>query len=93
MKSALLLCVTLLPWAVGAQQAVPSIGTRKSLDSVVLDSIVLDAIHDKQIPGAVILVGHNGQVVYRKALGERSLEPHREPMTLDTIFDIASLTK
>jgi uncharacterized protein YbbC (DUF1343 family)/CubicO group peptidase (beta-lactamase class C family) len=60
---------------------------------VVLDSIVLEAIHDHQIPGAVLLVGHNGQVVYRKAFGNRALEPRREPMTVDTIFDIASLTK
>ena len=44
-------------------------------------------------PGAVLLVGHNGQVVYRKAFGFRELEPAREPMTLDTIFDMASLTK
>ncbi len=58
-----------------------------------LDSIVADAIHEQQIPGAVVVVGHNGQVVYRKAFGERALEPHREAMTLDTIFDIASLTK
>ena len=59
----------------------------------VLDSIVLDAIHDREIPGAVLLVGHDGQVVYRKAFGNRALEPRREPMTVDTIFDIASLTK
>jgi len=59
----------------------------------VLDAIVLDAIHDHQIPGAVLLVGHNGQVVYRKAFGNRALEPRRESMTADTIFDIASLTK
>jgi uncharacterized protein YbbC (DUF1343 family)/CubicO group peptidase (beta-lactamase class C family) len=59
----------------------------------VLDSIVLDAIHDGQMPGAVLLVGHNGQVIYRKAFGNRALEPRREPMTADTIFDIASLTK
>ena len=59
----------------------------------VLDSIVLDAIHEKQIPGEVLLVGHNGQVIYRKAFGNRALEPRREPMTPDTIFDIASLTK
>ena len=59
----------------------------------VLDPIILDAIHDHQIPGAVLLVGHNGQVVYRKAFGNRALEPRREPMTVDTIFDLASLTK
>jgi uncharacterized protein YbbC (DUF1343 family)/CubicO group peptidase (beta-lactamase class C family) len=59
----------------------------------VLDAIVLDAIHDGQIPGAVLLVGHDGHVIYRKAFGNRGLEPRREPMTVDTIFDIASLTK
>ena len=59
----------------------------------VIDSIVQDAIRDGQIPGAVVLVWHDGQVIYRKAFGHRALEPRREPMTLDTIFDIASLTK
>ena len=58
-----------------------------------LDSVVQDAIHDGQVPGAVLLVWHNGQVVYRKAFGHRALEPRREAMTVDTIFDIASLTK
>jgi len=59
----------------------------------VVDSIVQEAIRDQQVPGAVVLVGHDGQVIYRKAFGERSLEPRREPMTVDTIFDLASLTK
>ena len=67
--------------------------TANSPNLAVLDSIVLDAIHDRQIPGAVLLVGHDGKVIYRKAFGNRSLEPRREPMTADTIFDIASLTK
>jgi uncharacterized protein YbbC (DUF1343 family)/CubicO group peptidase (beta-lactamase class C family) len=62
-------------------------------DLGVLDAIVRDAIHDEQIPGAVLLVWHNGQVVYRKAFGNRAVEPRREAMTVDTIFDIASLTK
>jgi uncharacterized protein YbbC (DUF1343 family)/CubicO group peptidase (beta-lactamase class C family) len=59
----------------------------------VLDRIIDKAIADHQIPGAVLLVSHNGEIVYRKAFGNRSLDPHRDPMTLDTIFDIASLTK
>jgi uncharacterized protein YbbC (DUF1343 family) len=59
----------------------------------VVDSIVTDAIREGQIPGAVVLIWHNGQIVYHKALGHRALEPRREPMTLDTVFDIASLTK
>jgi uncharacterized protein YbbC (DUF1343 family)/CubicO group peptidase (beta-lactamase class C family) len=67
--------------------------TTQVVDSRVLDSIVEDAIRQGQVPGAVLLVWHNGQVVYRKAYGNRSLEPMRSAMTVDTIFDIASLTK
>jgi uncharacterized protein YbbC (DUF1343 family)/CubicO group peptidase (beta-lactamase class C family) len=65
------------------------------LDSrlAVLDPILNDAIAQGQIPGAVLIVGHDGQVVYRKAYGSRAIEPRRETMTLDTIFDCASLTK
>ncbi|HTD43771.1 MAG TPA: exo-beta-N-acetylmuramidase NamZ domain-containing protein [Bryobacteraceae bacterium] len=58
-----------------------------------VDSIIQQAVADGNIPGAVLVVGHNGAVVYRKAYGNRALEPRREPMTLDTVFDLASLTK
>jgi len=59
----------------------------------VLDSIVQTSIQNHEMPGAVLLVGHDGKVMYRKAFGNRSLEPKIEPMTVDTIFDMASLTK
>ncbi len=58
-----------------------------------LDRTIATAISEKRIPGAVLVVGHDGKVVYRKAYGNRSLEPKVEAMTLDTIFDCASLTK
>ncbi len=58
-----------------------------------VDAVIQQAIHDGNIPGAVLLVGHDGHVIYRKAYGNRALEPRREPMALDTIFDLASLTK
>ena len=69
--------------------------SQTSLDSrlAVLDPIVNEAIAQRQIPGAVVIIGHDGQVVYRKAYGSRALEPRREPMTVDTVFDCASLTK
>ncbi len=51
------------------------------------------AVQEGLIPGGVVLIGHDGHVVYQKAYGSRALIPHREPMTLDTIFDAASLTK
>jgi uncharacterized protein YbbC (DUF1343 family)/CubicO group peptidase (beta-lactamase class C family) len=65
----------------------------ESQSLAVLDPIVQAAIRNHEVPGAVLLVGHDGQVVYRKAFGNRSLEPARTPMTVDTIFDVASLTK
>jgi CubicO group peptidase (beta-lactamase class C family) len=58
-----------------------------------LDAVINQAVRDDKIPGAVLLVGHHDQIVYRKAYGFRALERAREPMTVDTIFDIASLTK
>src|SRR5580700_4064186 len=58
-----------------------------------VDEVIQKAIADRNIPGAVLIVGHDGAVIYRKAYGERSLDPHHEPMMLDTIFDLASLTK
>jgi uncharacterized protein YbbC (DUF1343 family)/CubicO group peptidase (beta-lactamase class C family) len=58
-----------------------------------VDSVIADAIRQKQVPGAVLVVGHDGKVIYRKAYGERSLEPEHEAMTADTVFDMASLTK
>ncbi|MDM7923074.1 MAG: DUF1343 domain-containing protein, partial [Pyrinomonadaceae bacterium] len=42
---------------------------------------------------AVVIVGRKGKIVYRKAFGNRSLVPTVEKMTVDTIFDVASLTK
>ncbi len=61
--------------------------------SSALDEIIQQAIALDQIPGAVLLVAHQGQILHRKAYGARALEPAREEMTLDTIFDVASLTK
>src|SRR5438445_7136336 len=58
-----------------------------------IDAIINEAVQNGLIPGAVVTIGHNGQVIYRQAYGSRSLIPKREPMTIDTIFDAASLTK
>src|SRR5207248_2637125 len=43
--------------------------------------------------GCGVAVLHEGKVVYRQAFGRRTVEPAAEPMTVDTIFDLASLTK
>lgn len=76
-----------------AQEVADAHGTQSTRLAAVLDPVMEKAVADGNMPGGVLLVGHNGHVVYRKAFGMRSLEPRREPMTLDTIFDMASLTK
>ena len=58
-----------------------------------IDEAVLASIERKETPGAVVLVARKGRIVYRKAFGARAIEPKREAMTIDTIFDLASLTK
>ncbi|CDO05792.1 serine hydrolase [Mycolicibacterium cosmeticum] len=64
--------------------------------------VVNDAVTAHRMPGAVLQIGHAGTVVFRQAFGWRRLpdEPGLdgtpapgEPMTADTIFDLASLTK
>jgi uncharacterized protein YbbC (DUF1343 family)/CubicO group peptidase (beta-lactamase class C family) len=58
-----------------------------------MDEIINAEIAKKQLPGAVIVAGRKGKVVWRRAYGNRAIEPAPEQMTADTIFDIASLTK
>ncbi|MDX1883272.1 serine hydrolase domain-containing protein [Mycolicibacterium sp. 120270] len=73
-----------------------------SYDFSAVSTLIDDAIAANELPGAVVQIGHGGKVMFRKAYGERKLasEPGldggpapAEPMTEDTIFDTASLTK
>jgi uncharacterized protein YbbC (DUF1343 family)/CubicO group peptidase (beta-lactamase class C family) len=57
-----------------------------------MDQVINQAIADKKCPGGVLWLEHRG-ATYHKAYGHRSLVPTVEPMTEDTIFDLASLTK
>ena len=58
-----------------------------------IDTIVERYIAEEAIPGAVVGVMRHGKVVYRKAFGKRQVVAADEDMTLDTRFDLASLTK
>ena len=58
-----------------------------------IDTIVERYIAEEAIPGAVVGVMRHGKVVYRKAFGKRQMVAADEDMTLDTRFDLASLTK
>lgn len=55
--------------------------------------IIQKSIAEGKYPGAVILVSHRGQIIYRGVFGNRRILPNPAPMRFDTIFDLASLTK
>jgi uncharacterized protein YbbC (DUF1343 family)/CubicO group peptidase (beta-lactamase class C family) len=59
----------------------------------VIEETTKRAIRTGQVPGAVVVIGNREKVLYRCALGFRALKPKKVPMTSDTIFDVASLTK
>jgi uncharacterized protein YbbC (DUF1343 family)/CubicO group peptidase (beta-lactamase class C family) len=58
-----------------------------------IEPAVRQEINAGHLPGAVVLVGRQGKIVYRRGFGYRCVEPRVQPMTVDTIFDLASLTK
>jgi uncharacterized protein YbbC (DUF1343 family)/CubicO group peptidase (beta-lactamase class C family) len=58
-----------------------------------IDAAAAATIAKGDVPGAVVLVVYDDAVVFRKAYGLRAKSPSEEPMTLDTIFDMASVTK
>jgi CubicO group peptidase (beta-lactamase class C family) len=58
-----------------------------------IEPLVQEAIAERKLPGAVVLIGRGERILYQKAIGNRAVVPGVEPMTLDTIFDLASLTK
>lgn len=58
-----------------------------------VDASITAAIEAGKMPGCVLVVGRQDEVLLRKAYGSRALLPERVPMTLDTVFDLASLTK
>ena len=68
-------------------------GLAQTYPSAEIDKLIQDAVSRDALPGAVILIGQQDRILYEKAYGNRALVPQREAMTLDTIFDCASLTK
>ena len=58
-----------------------------------LDAYLQRAIAEGVVPGAVVGVGSHGKLVWHHAYGSAATTPARRPMHIDTIFDIASLTK
>jgi CubicO group peptidase (beta-lactamase class C family) len=55
--------------------------------------LLMQGVDEGVFPGAVILVAREGKVVHLEANGHRAVIPEKSPMTINTIFDLASLTK
>jgi uncharacterized protein YbbC (DUF1343 family)/CubicO group peptidase (beta-lactamase class C family) len=100
--AALLLSLSLPVWLSFRSAAEEPASSATGPDFSAVSAAINTAIAQKKLPGAVVVVGHGGQVVFRQAYGVRKLagEPGldgkpsaAEPMSLDTIFDMASLTK
>src|SRR5215468_9597367 len=89
MVGVMLLAVLALPaFAEAAPKDVSGI-----LDFSAIDDAANEAVASGEVPGVVVLVGRGEDILLHRAYGSRRLLPHPVPMTQDTIFDLASLTK
>src|SRR5215213_7660902 len=71
----------------------PAVAHAEPYDFSGIDEAVQAATAAGELPGAVVLIGQGDQILYQRAFGSRTLVPEPQPMTTETIFDIASLTK
>ena len=79
-----------------AEPAAPDAGGPRTLPAATatgIDDAVATALAAHKLPGCVVVVGRHDRVLFERAYGSRSVEPTVTPMTLDTVFDLASLTK
>ena len=83
----LLVCVCLLALTLPLSAEIDRTRLRQ------IGPLIEAAMQAGRLPGAVVLVGHHGEIVYERAFGARSVDGPIEPMSLDTVFDLASLTK
>src|SRR5215208_731191 len=83
-------------------QPTPAPAVAPTPDLPTVSKLINDAIAARRLPGAVVVIGHGGRVVFHQAYGVRKLDGEQgldgspappEPITEDTIFDMASLTK
>jgi len=82
------LILLLLPFSSTAKEIEFDLGHLKKIDNIINEEIIKG-----NIPGAVILVGKGNKTVFLKAYGNRRTYKKTEKMTIDTVFDIASITK
>lgn len=89
----LLLAVAARPTQAALPRAVPECLGMNSEHLRKIDSLVAEGIAQKKMPGCVVCLGRRGQIAFLKAYGFKQTEPNEIPMTTDTVFDMASITK
>lgn len=87
------LLVVHVPLAAQPRSAEPASSPFDVTRLQLIETLVDEAIAEQALPGAVVAVGTDERIVWQTSRGQRALQPAVEPMTLDTIFDLASLTK
>lgn len=80
------------PTPTPARPALPIIRVRPE-DEDAIDAAVHAALESGAAPGCVVAIGRSDGIVFRRAYGRRAVDPEPERMTVDTIFDLASITK
>jgi CubicO group peptidase (beta-lactamase class C family) len=93
---ACLLCVPPVALAQGTgarRRAASASGRFDRTRLATIPAVIEEAVARKDLPGAVVAVGTETGVEWQASVGRRAIEPQPEPMTADTIFDAASLTK
>lgn len=85
----------LLPFASLFSHSVHAAETRSLSDASArrIEELVNAAISEKKMPGCVVGVGDSNGLYFLRAYGNKRVEPAIEPMTTDTVFDMASITK
>lgn len=93
MKFTRWLAVVLSFWFSAAvwAQSIPQKVNKDKLNEI--DTVVKEEIEKGNFPGAVVCVGQGDEILYHKAFGDEVIELYQEPMSKDTIFDIASVSK
>jgi uncharacterized protein YbbC (DUF1343 family)/CubicO group peptidase (beta-lactamase class C family) len=91
------LCVGLLlaskPLAAATPEATPEAAGMDPAGLAHIDAAIAAALQDQRMPGCVVCLGRRDKIAFLKAYGHKQVEPEKTPMTTDTVFDLASLTK
>lgn len=95
-RNILLFCAVLISTLSIAQPLKKSMPSYEGMDAVKLsnvDEIINSAIEKEVVPGAVLAVVRDNKMVYLKSYGNKSVYPKVEKMDVNTIFDLASVSK